>query len=213
MPKKRNGKFYDRGRAGLSAHKTHRRAFPASSRDTHSGPRHQRRIFRRVFLNRTNVRILIDFLDRTFRLRNCELDIDGSFPVPCTQYFAKRCLAPCVAQLCGEAEYAEMVRAARLFLLDLRYEFADFVEAKIFAASESLDFETAAKWRDIFQAVKDFHAQARWHVWLDKATDTYEVFNEPEGIVIDIVTHRERRSLGERPIFSKMRRAKTRPKY
>ena len=62
-----------------------------------------------AFLSRTNVRILIDFLNRTFRLRSCAIEIDGSFPVPCTQSYAKRCVAPCVASLCARERYLELM--------------------------------------------------------------------------------------------------------
>lgn len=55
-----------------------------------------------AFLNRTNARMLIDFLVRTFRLRSCQIKIDGGFNYPCTEYYRRRCLAPCAADLCGE---------------------------------------------------------------------------------------------------------------
>src|SRR5687768_18402799 len=68
-----------------------------------------------AFLNRTSVRILIDFLNRTFRLRSCAIEIDGTFPIPCTQYFSKRCVAPCVASMCDHQSYLAMVEMVRLF--------------------------------------------------------------------------------------------------
>ncbi|MEO6334005.1 MAG: hypothetical protein ABIO91_03405, partial [Pyrinomonadaceae bacterium] len=33
-----------------------------------------------AFLNRTSVRILLDFLNRVFKLRSCTIAIDGTFP-------------------------------------------------------------------------------------------------------------------------------------
>src|SRR3954449_12698738 len=61
-----------------------------------------------AFLTKTSVRILIDFLNRTFKLRSCDIAIDGRFAVPCTQYFAKRCVAPCVADLCSRERHFEV---------------------------------------------------------------------------------------------------------
>src|SRR3954467_14878596 len=60
-----------------------------------------------AFLTRTAVRILIDYLNRRFRLRSCDIAIDGTFPMPCTQFYRRRCLAPCVAKLCSPEKYAE----------------------------------------------------------------------------------------------------------
>lgn len=45
-----------------------------------------------AFLNRSNARLLVDFLNRTFRLRSCEIDIDGSFNYPCTMFYKRRVL-------------------------------------------------------------------------------------------------------------------------
>ena len=72
------------------------------------------------FLNRTAARILIDFLNQTFRLRSCTIEIDGNFAVPCTQYYAKRCVAPCVKSLCSIEEYQAFIGLTRLFLQNHR---------------------------------------------------------------------------------------------
>src|SRR5687767_676530 len=97
-----------------------------------------------AFLNRTSVRILIDFLNRTFRLRSCAIEIDGSFEVPCTQYYAKRCVAPCVVSLCDRESYFEMVELVRLFLRDDRERLTETLYKSIEQASDALDFEKAA---------------------------------------------------------------------
>ena len=76
-----------------------------------------------AFLPKTAVRILIDFLNRTFRLRSCDIRIDGTFPVPCTQYFRRRCVAPCVADICPREKYLQIVELARSFLANDREEF------------------------------------------------------------------------------------------
>ena len=150
-----------------------------------------------AFLNRTNVRILIDFLIRTFRLRICTIAIDGSFSVPCTQYFAKRCIAPCVASLCDRESYMEMTDLVRLFLRNDRELFLAAISRKIDRVSEDLDFESAAFFRDILQKVQTFWSNGRYQVWLDDATDTFELLESEGNISIIIVTHRGRRPLGE----------------
>src|SRR2546423_654128 len=74
------------------------------------------------FVPKTSVRIIMDYLNRKFRLRTCDIDVDGSFPVPCTMYYRKRCLAPCVASICDDVAYQANVRLARLFLSNDRKE-------------------------------------------------------------------------------------------
>ena len=150
-----------------------------------------------AFLNRTNVRVLIDFLNRTFRLRSCTIAIDGSFRVPCTQYFAKRCVAPCVASLCDRESYLELVELVRLFLRNDRELLLAAISRKIDRASEELDFESAAFFRDMLQNVQTFWSNGRYQVWLDDATDTFELLESSDTISVIIVTHRGRRPLGE----------------
>ena len=150
-----------------------------------------------AFLNRTSVRILIDFLNRTFRLRTCTIPIDGSFPVPCTQYYAKRCIAPCVAALCDRASYLEMVDLVRLFLRNDRELFLASITKRIEHAAEDLDFETAAFFRDILESVERYWSNSRYQAWLDDTVDTIELQTENGVIDVIIVSQRGRRPLGE----------------
>jgi excinuclease ABC subunit C len=149
-----------------------------------------------AFLNRTSVRILIDFLNKTFRLRTCTIEIDGGFRVPCTQYYSKRCIAPCVANLCDHATYIEMVDLVRLFLRNDRELFLAAITKKIERAAEELDFETAAFYRDILQAVELFWANKRWQVWLDDTVDSFELEEAAGEIAVIIVSQRRQRTLG-----------------
>ena len=150
-----------------------------------------------AFLSRTNVRILIDFLNRTFRLRSCAINVDGSFPVPCTQYFARRCVAPCVESLCDRNRYLEMVNLVRLFLRNDRELLLASLARKIDRAADALDFETAAFFRDILQRVEWFWAQPRYKLWLDDTVDTIEVHADDEAVYVIVVSQRGRRTLGE----------------
>jgi excinuclease ABC subunit C len=154
-----------------------------------------------AFLPKTGVRILIDLLNKTFRLRSCELDIDGSFPMPCTQYFRRRCAAPCVASLCSSEEYAELVGLVRFILANEQVLFRRAIGAIIERYSDELEFEKAARYRDMAFAIDKFWANARLQVWLDATVDTFAVEDTPEGTSIFLVTHRGRRVLG-RKVFA-----------
>jgi excinuclease ABC subunit C len=149
-----------------------------------------------AFLNRTAVRILIDFINTTFRLRTCTISIDGSFPVPCTQYYVRRCVAPCVSSLCSHDTYLEMVKMVRLFLRDHRELLLGEITQKIEQASVSLDFETAAYYRDILIKVESFWANSRWQVWLEDTVDTLEMAETDDTLTIILISQRRQRTLG-----------------
>ena len=148
------------------------------------------------FLNRSAARILIDLLNRTFRLRTCTIDVDGSFPFPCTQYYSNRCVAPCVASLCGPEDYSKIVELARLFLRNDRDEFEFSVNALIESAAGELEFERAAFYRDILTRARKFWADPRARVWINDAVDTFVVEIEGSVATVFIITTRGSRPLG-----------------
>ncbi len=154
-----------------------------------------------AFLNRTNARMLLDFLNRTFRLRSCDIEIDGSFNYPCTMHYKRRCVAPCVRGLTTVEEYEEIVGLVRLFLLNDRPLFGSVLSSKIAGASEDLDFETAAKWRDILKAVRSYWDNSRRSVWLDATSDAITYRLTEAGLDVILISQKGRRVLGER-IFS-----------
>ena len=150
-----------------------------------------------AFLTKTSLRILIDFLNRVFRLRSCDVDIDGSFSVPCTQYFRRRCLAPCVGELCSPQEHIEAAEALRLFLKNDRQALIGYVNGMISKYSDSLEFERAAFYRDMLGEVEKFWKNPRWNVWLDDAVDTYHADFDSDEPNIYLVTTRGRHALGK----------------
>lgn len=151
-----------------------------------------------AFLTKTSGRILIDFLNREFRLRSCDIQIDGSFPVPCTQFYSKRCLAPCVSAICSRDEYLEQVNLVRLFLANQRGLLTREIGNRISKLAEEFEFEAAAEWRDLLLSLEKWWSNSRLNVWLDDAVDTYETDETIGGSFIYLVTQRGRNVLGRK---------------
>src|ERR671936_1025807 len=53
---------------------------------------------------------------RLFGLRSCNEVINGRRGRPCLEYDIKRCIAPCVVEICSEERYGEAVANTRLLL-------------------------------------------------------------------------------------------------
>src|SRR5678810_786573 len=53
---------------------------------------------------------------RLFGMRSCNETITGMRPRPCLEYDIKRCIAPCVAEVCSEERYGVAVTNTRLLL-------------------------------------------------------------------------------------------------
>src|SRR5919112_205579 len=53
---------------------------------------------------------------RVFGIRSCSETITGKRARPCLEYDIKRCIAPCVSEICSEAQYGVAVESTKLLL-------------------------------------------------------------------------------------------------
>src|SRR5690606_85132 len=78
------------------------------------------------------VRDSLNFLQKTFRVRQCEDSVFRNRSRPCLRYQIRRCTAPCVGFISPE-DYAEDVRHTEMFLSgrssELTRELADQMDA------------------------------------------------------------------------------------
>jgi excinuclease ABC subunit C len=91
---------------------------------------------------------------RLFGLRSCNEVINGRRGRPCLEYDIKRCIAPCVAEICTEERYGEAVVNTQLLLEGRTEELADTLRDRMQSASEAERFEEAAQLRDALRTVQ-----------------------------------------------------------
>ncbi|GIX29595.1 MAG: UvrABC system protein C [Porticoccaceae bacterium] len=104
------------------------------------------------------VRESLVFLQKTFRVRQCEDSVFRNRTRPCLQYQIRRCTAPCVG-LVAEADYARDVEYTRLFLEGRSDRVLRDLERRMAEAAESLEFERAAALRDQLAALRELQRQ------------------------------------------------------
>lgn len=103
---------------------------------------------------------IVDLLNESFSLKRCAA---SSFPAnfrPCLNYHIQQCRGICNGNVSRE-EYDEAVDGARDFLGGRNKKIISRLEEKMTAASESLDFEQAAVYRDYIEAAKALSATQR----------------------------------------------------
>lgn len=93
----------------------------------------------------------LQLLQKIFPLRTCKNFQNR----PCLEFHIKRCLAPCANKI-SEENYLEIVRSAEKFLSGKTSEVEKNLQEKMTAAAENLNFELAAKFRDILLSIKKF---------------------------------------------------------
>lgn len=143
----------------------------------------------------------ITALQRAFLLRNCADTVFASRTRPCLQYQIKRCTAPCVERV-SPAEYRAQVDQARAFLAgksrDIQTEFAD----RMMAASDAMDFETAARYRDRIRALTAIQAHQDINVeGVVEDADVIAAYAEGGVTCIQVFFFRGGRNYGNRAYF------------
>jgi excinuclease ABC subunit C len=104
------------------------------------------------------VRESLVFLQKTFRVRQCEDSFYRNRSRPCLQYQIKRCTGPCVGMV-SEEDYARDVHLTTLFLEGKNDQIIKELEAGMEKASAELEFEDAADLRDKIVSLRQVQAE------------------------------------------------------
>ena len=113
----------------------------------HRGARREKGDYFGPFPNGSAVRESLNLMQKLFPIRQCQDSYYRARTRPCLQYQLKRCLAPCVNK-CTDDEYNEQVQLAKHFLNGKNQQVIDELVTKMEQASEALEFEKAARFRD-----------------------------------------------------------------
>ncbi|MDO8862385.1 excinuclease ABC subunit UvrC [Haliea sp. E1-2-M8] len=123
----------------------------------HRGTKRRKGTYFGPYPSASAVRESLHFLQKVFRVRQCEDSFFRNRSRPCLQHQIDRCTGPCVGLVSAE-EYAEQVQHTALFLggksQELMVRLADDMEQ----AAASLEFERAAVYRDQLSQLQ--HVQA-----------------------------------------------------
>lgn len=107
------------------------------------------------FTSAAAVKDTIELLNKLFKLRTCNriLPRDCGLDRPCLNYHIGQCMAPCQGCISQE-EYRRNVDKALEFLNGNYGLILDDLQKKMEEAAENLEFEEAARYRDLFNSVR-----------------------------------------------------------
>ncbi|HVD93694.1 MAG TPA: excinuclease ABC subunit UvrC, partial [Vicinamibacterales bacterium] len=91
---------------------------------------------------------------RLFGIRSCNEVITGDRARPCLEYDIRRCIAPCVREICSEETYAVAVQDTRLFLEGRNDELVTQLRARMGEAAAAEQYERAAQLRDALRTIE-----------------------------------------------------------
>jgi excinuclease ABC subunit C len=139
-------------------------------------------------------------LQRAFLIRSCADTVFSTRSRPCLQYQIKRCTAPCVG-LVSPADYAQQIEEVKGFLAGNSRGVQESFIREMKEASDTMDFERAARFRDRIRALASIQA----HQDINSAdlgdADVIAAYQDGGQTCIQVFFFRGGRNYGNRPYF------------
>jgi len=166
----------------------------------HRGALDRRHRYYGPFPSAGAVREGIGLLQKVFQLRTCENTVFANRSRPCMLHQIQRCTAPCVG-LVSEADYADDVQGAILFLAGKTDEVLAQLKRQMDAAAQALEFERAARVRDKITRLQQLQSRQ----FVESATagdiDVVAATVEQGLVAVNVVMIRGGRHVGDRTFF------------
>ena len=150
-----------------------------------------------------SVRDSLNILQKVFQVRQCEDTFFKNRARPCLQYQIKRCSGPCCG-LVSPKDYEEDVQNAVMFLEGKSNAVMQDYANKMEDASEKLEFEKAAHYRDQVGHLRKIQEQ-QYVVGNQGDIDVHAVVINPGGVCVLVMFIRGGRMLGNKTFFPKTR--------
>ena len=148
------------------------------------------------------VRDSLSFLQKVFKMRQCEDSFFNNRSRPCLQYQINRCTGPCVNKV-SEEEYAESVRHTTMFLEGKNQSLINELANAMEQASADLAFEHAAELRDMIQQLQ----QVQSSQFIEGESGNLDIIAcELRGgsVCVQLLFVRDGRVLGSKSYFPRM---------
>ncbi len=169
----------------------------------HRGPQKKKGEYFGPYPSAWAVRESLRSMQKLFPVRQCEDSYYRARSRPCLQYQMQRCSAPCVKGYVSDDEYAEQVQWVRLFLKGKNQQVINSLVEKMEKASEQLNFEAAARYRDQINALRKVQERQ----WVAGTQDEMDIFGfafKGGMACIQVMFIRDSQLLGSKAFFPKV---------
>jgi excinuclease ABC subunit C len=148
----------------------------------------------------------VNALQRAFLLRSCSDGFFESRTRPCLLYQIKRCSGPCTREI-DFKDYAVLVREANAFLSGRSKTVKDELAADMEKASDALDFEHAAVYRDRLAALSAIQSHQGVNPRGVEEADVFAIHQQGGFTCVEVFFFRTGQNWGNRAYFPKADRS------
>lgn len=143
------------------------------------------------------IRRTLNILNKHFQLRTCPDTVLENRDRPCLQHQIGRCPAPCVFDV-DRDDYFDQLEGAILFLQGRGEELVENIRTQMQEASDELNFELAARYRDQLEAIEQVLERQVAVNSTDIDQDAIGYYREGDRLTLQIVFIRDGRMEGAR---------------
>ena len=149
------------------------------------------------FSSATAVKDTIELLNKIFSLRTCNRNLprDMGLERPCLNYHIKQCPAPCQGYISKEA-YREKIAAALEFLNGNQGPIQKELEAKMKEAAENMEFEEAARYRDLLESIRQVTQKQKITGGIGEDKDILALYQDEGEAVVQVFFVRNGKLIG-----------------
>ncbi len=166
----------------------------------HRGARQRKGDYFGPFASGGAVNQTLTAMQRAFLLRSCSDAVFANRTRPCLLFQIKRCSAPCVGRI-SDTDYARAVEDARAFLAGRSREAQDVLVARMQAASEARDFESAALYRDRIRALTQIQSRQDINIEAIGDADVIAIHQAGGASGLQVFFFRGGMNCGNRPYY------------
>ncbi|MBQ9141064.1 MAG: excinuclease ABC subunit UvrC [Lachnospiraceae bacterium] len=149
------------------------------------------------YTSATAVKDTIELLNKLYQLRTCHKSLPKEIgnERPCLNYHIKQCLAPCQGYIDKE-QYRQQIAGAMEFLNGNYGPIQKDLEAKMLAAAENMEFEEAAKYRDLLNSVKQVSQKQKITNSVGEDKDVIALYQDEAEAVVQVFFIRDGKLIG-----------------
>jgi excinuclease ABC subunit C len=168
----------------------------------HRGARKQKGDYFGPFASAGSVSRTINALQKAFLIRTCTDSVYETRTRPCLLHQIKRCSAPCTGEISHD-DYAELAREAASFLSGKSGAVQSELASQMRAASDAMDFERAAVYRDRLAALSHVQSHQGINPQGVEEADVFAIHGEGGHICIQVFFFRTGQNWGNRAYYPK----------
>ena len=158
------------------------------------------------FASANAVNRTLSTLQKAFLLRSCSDSIYDSRTRPCMLHQIRRCAAPCTGLIAPD-DYGALVAQAELFLRGKSRAVLASLSDQMQAASDALEFETAARLRDRIRALAAVAQETTVNPETVDEADIFALHSEGGQACVQVFFFRAGQNWGNRAYFPRIDRS------